>query len=420
MPFFYQLLALPARTHARRGQNPLQAHALRCFGPLRVITIPAVSPIGMHHAESRRGRVKNLVATPEKLKGYRNSADHRPEVVSPARRRSDPMNRQTLEPKPLRETIDQVFLSPRVLDKAAFEEFTRIIRQLIERAAEDTKSLQLAASQAEAVYKRLSDVAPLIEARLTGAAEAIRALDAKASEVRSSLNKAAECALRAETAQARIDQIARERESQLESSLAAAVQSGKSTLETVKATVEEHGREIGESALRAMEVAAQRLTDIEAQTAARLDAMTEQAGHTIADLEARLNDMATRVANLAGAGLSGITALCDRATTILGYDPAAQDTAPTPRAGSLGDFVTRAELADEFQNRLSRDETSAVWCSAVVERFDPTEPCIGAAASPDESTAGRKAGRRAGRTSKPRRKRPARKSRPGRRRARSR
>jgi hypothetical protein len=321
------------------------------------------------------------------------------------------MNRQTLEPKPIRETIDQVFLSPRVLDKAAFEEFTGIIKQLIERAAEDTRSLQLAAAQAESVHKRLAEVAPLIEARLTGASEAIRALDAKASEIRASLNKAAECALRAENAQARIDQIARERESQLESSLAAAIQSGKSTLESLKATVEEQGRELGESALRAMEAAAQRLTDLEAQTAARLASMSEQTAQAIGVLEGRLNDMASRVANLAGAGLSGITALCDRAAAILGYDPSAQDAAPTPQPGSLGDFVTRAELADEFQNRLSRSETTA-FTFATAEAFDPTEPCIGS--EPVQVEAKPRAGRRAA----PKRKSPAKKSKPAKRRGR--
>jgi hypothetical protein len=283
------------------------------------------------------------------------------------------MTRQTLEPKPVRDTIDQVFLSPRVLDKAAFEEFTGIIRQLIERAAEDTKSLQFAAMQAEAIHRRLAEAAPLIESRLTGAGEAIRSLDAKATEIRMSLNKVAECALRAETAQARIDQVAREREGQLESSLAAAVQSGKIALDSIKAGVEERGREIGESALRAIEAAADRLADLEARASAKLIAITEIAEKSVAATESRLNDIAARVANLAGAGLSGVSALCDRATAILGYDPSLPET--TPRAGSLGDFVSRAELADEFQNRIGKRD--ATW-AAPVESVDPTEPCIGA------------------------------------------
>lgn len=312
------------------------------------------------------------------------------------------MTRQTLEPKPLRETIDQVFLSPRVLDQAAFEEFTGIIRQLIEQAAVDTKSLQLAASQAESIYKRLAEVAPLIESRLTGAGEAIRSLDAKAGEIRASLNKVAECALRAENAQSRIDQIAREREGQLESSLAAAVQSGKTSLEAIKANVEERGREIGESALRAIEAAADRLADLEARATAKLIAATEIADKSVAAVEARLNDIAVRVANLAGAGLSGVTALCDRATAILGYDPSTTET--TPRAGSLGDYVTRAELADEFQNRIGKRDSS--WCAPATS-VDPTEPYIG---EPEEVAASPK--RSAGRKAKPRR-RATKKAKPG-------
>jgi hypothetical protein len=282
------------------------------------------------------------------------------------------MNRQTLEPKPTREVIDQVFLSPRVLDKAAFEEFTSIIKQLIERASEATKALQTSAVQAEAIQKKLAESAPLIESRLTGAGAAIATLDARTAEVRAALNKAAECAVRAETAQVNAERIAADGAAQVETRLNAATHSGQNTLENVRAGVELRAREIAESALRAIEAAGARLEDLEAQSAARLTDVVEQAGRSMQQLEERLNHITGRIATLTGAGLGAMSSLCDRAAAILGYDPSSENPA-APLPGSLADLVASAERAE-----ASCDVGPATnhWCEAP-ERLDPTEPLVG-------------------------------------------
>ncbi len=288
------------------------------------------------------------------------------------------MNRQTLEPKPARDVIDQVFLSPRVLDKAAFEEFSSIVKHLIERASEATKALQLSAAQAENVHKRLAESAPIIESRLTGAGAAISTLDARTTEVRAALNKAAECALRAENAQAQAERVATEGAAKVEASITAATQNGQNTLENTRASVEVRAREIAETALRAIEAAGQRLEDLEAQSAARLTEVVEQASKSIRDLEERLHQITGRIATLTGVGLGGIASLCDRATAILGYDPSA--TVPTtPAPGSLGDRVAKAEMAPQPGSGQPRNAT---WCSPT-EAIDPTEPYTG---GDDQST----------------------------------
>jgi len=283
------------------------------------------------------------------------------------------MSRQTLEPKNSREVIEQVFLSPRVLDKAAFDEFTSIIKQLIERATEATQSMQASAAQADAIHRRLADSAPLIESRLTGAGAAIATLDARTADVRAALAKAAECAVRAEAAQTSAERIATEGALQVESRLAAATQSGQNTLENARAAVEVRAREVAESALRAIEAAGSRLADIEAQSAARLTAVVEQASKSLRDLEEQLNQVTARITTLAGAGLGGIAALCDRAISILGYDPSSQRPG-APRPGSLAAVVERAALQDG--NRLgTRVPVLAGWESSP-DSFDPTEPFI--------------------------------------------
>lgn len=278
------------------------------------------------------------------------------------------MKSQTFEPKPVRDVIDQVFLSPRVLDKAAFDEFASIVKQLIEHASEATRSLQTSAAQAEAVHKRLAESAPVIESRLTGAGAAITTLDARTAEVRAALNKAAECAIRAETAQAATEQRTSEIMSQLESRIAGITKNGHDAMENARAAVEFRARETAETALRAIEAAGHRLEDLEAQSAARLTALVERTAQSIQELEDRLNQLTGRIATLTGAGLSAVASLCDRATAILGYDPSASEPG-TPTAGSLTDLVRRAESSSPGAAGPAR------WC-AQPESFDPTEPCI--------------------------------------------
>ncbi len=300
------------------------------------------------------------------------------------------MTRQTLETKPSRDILDQVFLSPRVLDKAAFEEFAAIMKQLIERAAQDTKNLQTAAAQAEQVHKRLAEVAPLFEARLTGAGEVIRSLDTRTAEVRAALGKAAESAITAQTAKAEVEQLIRDCPAQFEARLNTATETCMGTLQTVKARVESTAQELGESALRAMEVADVRLKDVESLAAARISALADQAEKVIQGLETRLNEVSQRITMLAGAGISGIQNLCDRAEAILGRDVESPDATPT--VGSLAALVAKAEQTVVMSSG-----------SDAPESFDPTEPCVVREAA-DKVVAGR--------TAKPK-PRPAKKGKPG-------
>lgn len=310
------------------------------------------------------------------------------------------MKSQTFEPKPVRDVVDQVFLSPRVLDKAAFDEFSSTVKQLIERASEASRSLQAAAAHAEAVHRKLAETAPVIESRLTGAGAAITTLDARTAEVRATLNKAAECALRAETAQSATQQSAAETLAQIEARIAAATKNGHDALENARAAVEVRARETAETALRAIEAAGSRLEDLESQSAAQLTALVERTARSIQELEDRLNQITGRIATLTGAGLGAMASLCDRATAILGYDPSAGEP-PTPAAGSLADAVRRAES--------SPAPVDARWCG-LRETFDPTEPLIGESEPVTSSTARK--------TTKPRRAKAVRPTKPSRRGAR--
>lgn len=283
------------------------------------------------------------------------------------------MNPQTLETKPSRDVLDQVFLSPRVLDKTAFEEFAGVMKQLIERATQDTKKLETAAAHAETVQQKLAETAPLIEARLTGAGEVIRSLDTRTAEVRAALGKAAESAITAQTAKAEIEQLIRDCPAQFEARLTAATEQSLTTLQSVKARVEGAAQELGESALRAMEVADVRLKDVESLSAARIGAMADQSERVIQGLESRLNEVSQRITTLAGAGLSGIQTLCDRAEAILGRD--LDNANATPQAGSLAAAIAKAEHVESVLGEAC-EQTLVLTGYGSAESIDPTEPCV--------------------------------------------
>jgi chromosome segregation ATPase len=109
------------------------------------------------------------------------------------------------------EIVDQVFLSPRVVDRTAFEEFGTALRGLLEEAAGQARAVEAAAARAEQVQRRLGDHGPEVEARITGAANALTSAEAKALEAKAMLTKATDHLARAQTFEACVETFLRER-----------------------------------------------------------------------------------------------------------------------------------------------------------------------------------------------------------------
>src|SRR5690606_1524937 len=72
---------------------------------------------------------------------------------------------------------ERIFLSPRVVDKAAFEEFAAALRGLIERASMEKAALATAASGAEKVLQSLADTTTANEEHLALAAKALATVE---------------------------------------------------------------------------------------------------------------------------------------------------------------------------------------------------------------------------------------------------
>jgi hypothetical protein len=214
------------------------------------------------------------------------------------------MTRSTIDPKPFQDTVEQVFLSPRVLDRTAFEEFAAELKALIERATHDSHTLQAAAAHAEAVYSKLIQVSPNIESKAADVEKAVRSILSVRDEAFTLLGRAEACVQRISGAEAHID-----------------------------AVVEERLAAFGNRLQEALERAEQQISE-------RVARALEKSHMDIAVVEARLNDSELRMRELSSAA-AGLGTVCDRAAVLLGRE--ADNAGAAPAAASLSQAILIAE-----------------------------------------------------------------------------
>jgi chromosome segregation ATPase len=100
--------------------------------------------------------------------------------------------------------IQEVFLSPRVIDREAFNDYSGALRKLIEEAAAQTEALKAAAAEAQAAQQALQGASTRHQGRIDAAGKALAAIEHKTAEADRLLQSAREArtildALRAET-----------------------------------------------------------------------------------------------------------------------------------------------------------------------------------------------------------------------------
>ncbi len=130
------------------------------------------------------------------------------------------MNTSNAALRTVSETVDQVFLSPRVVDKAAFEEFSVALRGLIDQASERASAVERATVRAAQVHARVSESGAEMETRVTSAANALVAAEARALEAQSLLTRATERLCDAKNFEARFGDVVREQTAAFEGRIA--------------------------------------------------------------------------------------------------------------------------------------------------------------------------------------------------------
>ncbi len=75
--------------------------------------------------------------------------------------------------------IDQVFLTPRVLDARAFTEYSATLQDLLKEAAGHQTSLQSVSSEVQALHQGLRDATTELQRRLDVAVRVLPGIDAR-------------------------------------------------------------------------------------------------------------------------------------------------------------------------------------------------------------------------------------------------
>lgn len=104
------------------------------------------------------------------------------------------MPRSALSGRPAAEIAAEVFLSPRVVDQRAFEEFASALRELVDRAAAHAEPLREATDRAERTLTLIRESAARQQSRLDLALKALAALEERSSNVERMLARATELA----------------------------------------------------------------------------------------------------------------------------------------------------------------------------------------------------------------------------------
>lgn len=183
------------------------------------------------------------------------------------------------------EAISEVFLSPRVVDREAFNDYSSSLRRLIEDASGQAEALRAAGTDAQLAREQLKDIAGKTGPRIDAAIRALTAVEKRADEAQAMVQTARDAArglelLRAQTEAALADGLSRI-EAEAGRRVAAAIERLEEAERRRLALADEHTR----AAVEQIETAAAHVSrHLDQQSAAA----SERARAAGAEAEARL------------------------------------------------------------------------------------------------------------------------------------
>lgn len=254
------------------------------------------------------------------------------------------------EREPMREAIREVFLSPRVVDREAFNDYSSLLRRLIEDASGHAQALRTAAGDAALAREALREFTGKSQPRLDAAARALELFEKRAAEVESLID-GARASARGIEAQARDaqDRMARsmaefearlvEHQRRLEDHAAAAEAGLRQRLEALSAQVEQAARAAQGECVRSAQQA------------------VEMVREGVNDADARARDIEQRLErSLAQSGAAG------EATIARGREQA--DALAAALNERFDAAHARGEQQTESQRRVMEEQAAAIVASA--------------------------------------------------------
>ncbi|MBX3365639.1 MAG: hypothetical protein KF866_12855 [Phycisphaeraceae bacterium] len=284
---------------------------------------------------------------------------------------------------------DDVFLTPRIIDRLAFEEYAQQLRGLIHQASGEGNALRHALLEVKSFDQSAKAITGELARRLEAVTRLIPAIDERLAKLEALATAAFDQAALARNVEIQVDEL-------IARKLDAAVQqmaNVSASFDARCAEVESRLRGAWSSSTHDAEQAAAMLAQRVAQASAELESRMreqvapaesrlveasrlaqallervegslpqlqeriEQAGMQIDErlhrvttgLEKRIEQIKAEVAVATGPAITNLNLLCHRAVDVLGIDPRAAVDADAPPAhpGSLTDIVLRAEHAIE-------------------------------------------------------------------------
>lgn len=101
-------------------------------------------------------------------------------------------------------TAEEVFVSPRVVDRVAFEDYAQALRKLLAAATSEGEHLRRTAVEASKSLRAIGEVMPAVDKKLSRAGELVAQLTSKLEAVEAAAKRAEVAADRATTAETRI------------------------------------------------------------------------------------------------------------------------------------------------------------------------------------------------------------------------
>lgn len=254
------------------------------------------------------------------------------------------------------DTIDEVFLTPRIVDQRTFEEYSLALRELIESASAQGSTLESAALTAQDTTAGVEKIAAALNGRLKSAEQVLPALDERLGRIEKLLESAVDAAKVSE-------RVASEVDGQLNATLDERLGTVEQRVAEVAVRLERRLDGIESRASKATEQAErtvvgqadrlEALIDKAEGGAAQLDERTTSAIKQIDDrlggvgeaIDQRVSQIKRELAAMTGPAVTSLNLLCQRAQELIGRDPRlgeqAED-APPFTEGSLGAMLERA------------------------------------------------------------------------------
>ena len=239
------------------------------------------------------------------------------------------------EPSP----ADDVFVSPRVVDERAFEDFAGSLREVIREANSSVQGLRQQTESAQQTLETITESAAAFESRLEKTAALVQQFERRAAEVERTLSDAAGKAGQVEQIESRVRRAVDEQLAGLNQRAEQAMALAVAKIEGLTSDLDERIADTRRTIESEVDAPKREIVEIARGARAQVDAS-----------RAEIDD-ATRT----------IAAQIDRAVAVIGRAP--ERTEGPVSAGSLLDVVTRAEhtqqTATAAMNELAEIKTSA-------------------------------------------------------------